>query len=119
MKNKKGFYLFFEAMLAIIIVAIMLSQVKPLAADGTGGVATVQKMHDILLIWTRERSFSPHELEKDFRTVFPNRSGIIEIEEQTKLVIGHSQNNTKAVTEEIRFLDGNMELKKIKLTLFN
>ena len=76
-------------------------------------------MHDLLLIWSKQRNFSENTLKSDFEFVFPNKSGLIEVEgkkiEINKLVI----KNRKKIVEKINYIGEDFEYKKLILIYNN
>lgn len=97
---------------------VFLLAVQPSSSDSYNDLVLSQKMHDVLLVWQKEKNFSLNELKADFEFVFPLKSGRIEIE-NAFVDIGLQKNFQKNFTEEISVIDDEFTEKKIKLTVFD
>ena len=95
-KSHNGFYLLFESTLATILAFIVILSAKTSVDDGLDQIIVLQKAHDLLLIWSKERDFSKDTLEKDFKTSFPGKSGIIEVDEALPIIINKGSKSQKS-----------------------
>ncbi len=118
MKND-GFYFSLDAALSLALITIIFLAPTQQADNSMKDLLLQQKMHDLLIVWARQRDFSKQELKSDFEFVFPNKSGAItangqEIEVQTQF----GQTRSK-ITETINYVGDDLRFKQIRLTIFD
>ena len=101
MKNK-GMWFSLEATLSLIVLTMLLLSVQPEKTPSLENIHIVQKEHDLLLLWAKNRPVSIEEMETDFGTAFPEKNGELELGEFSK-TIGIA--GKEAIASEAIFFD--------------
>ena len=117
--RSSGLYLSLEAIFSLIILISLLVIPTQLREQNLDELYIMQKQNDLLKIWVRERNFEEANLKSDFLFVFPNQKGLIEFGNK-KIVIGKLEglNNYRKSVAIGHYLDGELELREIKLTVY-
>ncbi|MBI2598449.1 MAG: hypothetical protein HYW50_04605 [Candidatus Diapherotrites archaeon] len=113
-----GYYFSLEATIALFLILMITLALTTNTSTKTKDVLVLQKMHDLLLVWAKERDFSEQTLKQDFEFVFPAKGGLIEIDGKT-VEIRKSTAKGRKISEEINYLGKELEYKKIVLTIFD
>jgi len=115
----RGFYFSLEILITLILILMIFLMPMQNFDSEIEDVFVVQKMHDLLLIWSKQRDFSENTLKSDFEFVFPSKSGIIETEGKKIEINKFGITNRNKIVEKINYIGENFEYKKIILTVFN
>ena len=114
-----GFSFLFDASIALVLLTVLFLVAQQKVETGADELILSQKMHDLLIIWAKERNFSREELDSDFEFVFPVHAGIIEVQGEKIELKKPGEKNKKKIVESINFVGEDFQLKKITLTVFD
>lgn len=113
-----GIYLSIEAVFSMLVLVMLLA--VPLSAQKPNleRVYLVQKENDLLAAWARERQQDGNEITSDFMFVFPGKSGEVEMEGGEPIAIGEPGRAGEKSVVSGHYVDGEMRLIGIKLTVY-
>lgn len=118
MKND-GFYFSLEALITLsLILVVFLAPLQKTQTESKNLIVT-QKMHDLLLMWVKQRNFSEKELKTDFEFVFPNNNGTISFDSNSMEIKNGGREAKEIFVESITYIGDDLNYGKITLTVFN
>ena len=118
MKND-GLYFSLEAALSLALIMVIFLAPAQQTDNSQKEVLTQQKMHDLLIVWAKQRDFSKQELASDFEFVFQNKNGTIEANENIFEVQKQLRPARNKITETINYVGDDLQFKQIRLTVFD
>jgi hypothetical protein len=94
--NKNGMHLSIEALLSLILLAIILCIPLEEQKSSFEELAIMQKQHDLLFVWAKTGERNLAEMKKDFLFVFPEKCGCISLAQKRVFIetcISRGKNN--------------------------
>ena len=116
--NDNAFYLTIEAIISFILLASIISfpiDVQKNTYERLGDLYIIQLENDLLKVWNLSEGINEEEMVKDFKFVFPEKNGLIEINGE-EIFIGGKGGKENVATGGIIFADG--ILNEIKVSVF-
>ncbi|MEW6294801.1 MAG: hypothetical protein AB1467_00715 [Candidatus Diapherotrites archaeon] len=117
--NEKAAYFSLEVLLSFILLIGIIAFPVHRSEAGTDELVLVQKEHDLIKVWVKERNFSKEEIEKDFLQNFPSNAGLIEFEGR-KIFVNSKHLNLKGQKVSVKgfYLDDSLKVQELRLTVF-
>lgn len=117
--NERAVYFSLEVILSFILLVALIAFPLHRNEGKADELVLVQKEHDLIKVWVKERCFSKDEMEKDFLQNFPSNAGIIEFEGK-KIFVNSTYLNFKAQRISVKgfYLDGFLKVQGLSLTVF-
>lgn len=118
MRNR-GLYLSFECLFSLLILIMIITTPINFGRESLEEIYVLQKQHDLIKVWIKERDFSENTLRSDFEFVFPGKSGIIKLGER-EIEIGNLEEgySTKGIAKAY-YLNQELELEEMQLIVFS
>ncbi|MFH1752384.1 MAG: hypothetical protein ABH821_05615 [archaeon] len=96
----KGIVFSLESLITLTILLLIVLQSMP-SNSNLEDLIVLQKSNDLLKVWCKEKSFDLENMKKDFKLIFPENQGVIELSRQ-KLNVNSEKSffNLKRITVE-------------------
>jgi len=78
--NEKGFSFTLEALISFSVLILILTVPVQKEKSDLEKIYSIQKEHDLIKVWIKEKNFEEKILKEDFRKMFPFQKGKIEVE---------------------------------------
>lgn len=114
----KGFVFTSEAILTLVLAALLILSFQPARAENLDDLALQQKIDDLLIVWTMSddlKNKNLEEMQKDFKFVFPQNGGELKIGEE-QITFGKEGKNAMVISTF--FLGENLQPQTVTLTVF-
>ncbi|MFH1256941.1 MAG: hypothetical protein V1494_06655 [Candidatus Diapherotrites archaeon] len=115
--NHKAFFLSIEAAVSLIALTLIILAPFPLQQPDLSELHLLQKQHDLLLVWQKERT-GEEQMLADFALVFPALSGEIYFNGK-KISIGPKKEYSVKTTASVMLLSDSLEPGELRLTVFH
>ena len=113
--NNRGFYFTFEAAITLLLAISLIATLQFPQPESIDSLLIKQKQHDLLTVWILSRNFNAAEMEGDFRFVFPQSGGFIEIGGE-KVLIG--KQSREISVETATYVGEDLELRTIAVGIY-
>ncbi|GEM_PF-3606630 len=114
---RKGFLLLLDTILAILLLVLLILSMTPQQPQPRfNELMTIQKIHDLELLWSLDGKFEIEEMKHDTRLAFPFQGFEISVNDevfQSPLV-----SNSCAVSSEMEFVDESLRVHDIRLLVY-
>ncbi len=113
---ERGFHLTVEAFLSLLFFgALVYAVLSPQGeSPGLSELYVLQKEHDLLRAWMREKNFSLQEMASDTEFAFPQQGWELEVNGEK---ISRGNRPKKAISAHVLYITG-CGAERVKLTVF-
>ena len=113
--NENGFHFTFESGITLLLAITLVTSLHLPEPQDIGPLLVKQKQHDLLAVWILSRDFDKEHMERDFRLVFPQSGGFIEINGE-KVFIGRQSDGISI--ENAVYVDEDLQLRTISVGVY-
>jgi len=113
--NEDGFHFTFEAAITLLLAISLVAALHFPGPENIDSLLIKQKQHDLLSVWILARNFNAEEMAGDFRFVFPQSQGFIEIDGE-KVFIGEQSGEISV--ETAAFVGEDLKLREIAVGVY-